>query len=141
MRKRSYKYGILIILSAMVTVVGARELVFPYEAFGPQILAEKVIGKEWWQWESEGGDIRVKYPIKVVVYWNESIDKIRSRYPIDSKMKKDYRYLEYDAAMSYLQNAIGEMKDSNLSSKTLEKTRDTLIRARSYCPPVKNSDR
>jgi len=98
--------------------------VFDYDDFGPQVLAYETIGYQWYQWNSSGdSDPNKNDDIKVVVYWNESVDMIKEKYPIDPKRKKDYRYLTYEAAVKYLDSAIAEMPDGKNLIATKNKLR------------------
>jgi len=83
-------------------------IIFNYSDFGPQSRAYKLIGMEWWSWGNHG-DSRFKvYDIRVVVYKDISLDKVKKLYPTIKKKKQDYRYLKYADAIKYLNKHIGE---------------------------------
>lgn len=61
-----------------------------------------MIGYEWYQWNSHGGDDPTKHDdVKVVIYRNIPLETVKQMYPV-IKEKQDYRYLDYSAAMDYL---------------------------------------
>ena len=101
----------------------AESAVFDYDDFGPQVLAYKTIGFQWYQWNSVGDCDPNKFDIvKVVVFWDEPLKKIKNKYLVDPKKKKDYRYLSYEKAMEYIEKTIDEIP----GSMNLIKTRDKL---------------
>src|SRR6266550_9622667 len=77
-------------------------IVLSYDDFGPQVMSYEQIGKEWYQWNSQGpDDPNARDDIKVVVYRNVSLDEVKRKYPVIEK-QQDYRYLEYQAALRLL---------------------------------------
>ena len=77
-------------------------IVLSYDDFGPQAMSYELIGKEWYQWNSQGpDDPNARDNIKVVVYRNVSVDEVRRKYPVIEK-QQDYRYLEYQPALDLL---------------------------------------
>lgn len=84
------------------------EVVLEYQDFGPQVIAYEIIGMEWWQWNEHGDSRPTQYDIRVVVYMNTSLEEIERRYPIIENEKQDFRYLEYQEAIEYLNNKIEE---------------------------------
>lgn len=77
-------------------------IVLLYEELGPQVQVYKLIGFQWYQWNSQGSDDPTKRDdVKVVVYRNIPLSTVKERYPV-IKEKQDYRYLEYSVAMDYL---------------------------------------
>src|SRR6267378_3720349 len=102
-------------------------IVLSYDDFGPQVMSYELIGKEWYQWNSQGpDDPNARDDIKVVVYRNVSVDEVRRKYPVIEK-QQDYRYLEYQPALDLLKkyeedpfwNEYNETKDR--AQKTKEK--------------------
>ena len=88
--------------------------VFNYDDFGPQAMAWKTIGMQWWQWDNHGdSDPKSKCDIKVVVYTDMSLDEIKLLFPINRTKKKDFRYLQYNDSLKYLENNIQEMEIIN----------------------------
>lgn len=83
-------------------------VVFNYKDFGPQVIASEVIGMEWWQWQPHGESRPTQYDVKVVVYRNVALGHVKKKYPVVSEKKEDYRYLEYDTAINYLDDKIDE---------------------------------
>jgi hypothetical protein len=102
-------------------IVKAGEKILPYSAFGPQVLAHELIGKAWWQWQPVGGDDDREYPIKVVVYWNQSVDDIAKRYPVVESKEQDYRYVPYLAAVKHMEDLIQDFKKANVQTTVFEK--------------------
>src|SRR3954452_5207420 len=96
---------LLVVTFALLSVVlsancGSRHqptsntIVLSYEELGPQVAVYKLIGYEWYQWNSQGSDDPAKLDdVKVVVYRNVSLEKVKEMYPV-IKEKKDYRYLD-----------------------------------------------
>ena len=80
-----------------------------YQDFGPQIIAREVIGMEWWQWQEHGdSDPAAVYPVKVAVYRDIPLTEVAQRYPVEPEQKKDFRYLEYQNALRFLDKKITE---------------------------------
>jgi hypothetical protein len=90
----------------------AESAIFDYDDFGPQVLAYETIGSQWYQWNSTGGsDPNDIDTIKVVIYWDEPLDVIKDKYPVEPRRKKDYRYLSYESAMKYIDSTIAKYPD------------------------------
>jgi len=107
--------------------------IFRYEDFGPQVAVYELIGFEWWQWESHGdADPTVKPDIKVVVYWDEALDSIKTQFPVDAARKQDYRYVEYEKVKEHLERLILDFERSGLNADSL---RATLNRLKSLKQP------
>jgi hypothetical protein len=102
------------------SLVSADEVILPYSAFGPQASAYELIGMEWWQWDPHGDSRQREYPIKVVVFWNQSREYTAKRYPVDPGKLQDFRYLEYTKAVTHMENTIKEFKDAALDSSSIE---------------------
>jgi hypothetical protein len=82
--------------------------VLSYQELGPQAAVYELIGMEWYQWNNHGGsDPREVDDVKVVVYRNVSLDKVKEMYPVVVG-KQDYRYLDYETAIKYLSKNEGE---------------------------------
>jgi len=75
-------------------------------------MSYKVLGYEWWQWDSHG-DSRPgkKYDIKVIVYRNISSGNVKEMYPVIQEIKQDYRYIEYNMAIQYLDEQIKKVEE------------------------------
>lgn len=99
---------------------------FSYSDFGPQVIAHEVIGMEWWQWQDHGDSRPRDYDVKVVVYRNATLDEVKIKFPVVAEQLKDYRYLEYDVAINFLNEKIDE---NILEAVTvdLKKTRQKLV--------------
>ena len=80
----------------------ANTVVLSYHELGPQVAVHDLIGYEWYQWHSHGdSDPNKDYDVKVVIYRNIPIEKVKEIYPVIVG-KQDYRYLDYEAAINYL---------------------------------------
>lgn len=123
---KMWRYVILFAL--LPTAIRAADIIFPYGAFGPQSAAYELIGMEWWQWESHGDSRPRDYPIKVVVYWDQSLEQTKKKYPVDKTKEQDYRYVEYTVATAHLEKTIKALKEAKLDTSNLEKVL-TQIRA------------
>jgi hypothetical protein len=111
--KTSLTFGLLLVLSSFATEScyhkaqtflpqRSQTVVLQYDDFGPQIMSYEVLGKDWYQWDPEGGDDPKKtFDIKVVVYRNISLDEVKKMYPVITQ-KQDYRYVEYKPALDLL---------------------------------------
>jgi hypothetical protein len=74
------------------------------------------LGSEWWQWQPQGdGDPATRYPIKVVVYWEIPLDLVKQAYPVLQEKQQDYRYLERTKALTFLEGAMRDAKDFQLT--------------------------
>lgn len=101
----------------------ADSAIFDYEDFGPQVAVHELIGYQWYQWNSHGhSNPDTIDKIMVVVYWDESLENIKKRYPIIPAKKQDYRYMEYSLAVSHLIRLIPELKKAGAKTNFLEST-------------------
>lgn len=99
----------------------AGEAILPYSAFGPQVTAYELIGMEWWQWDLHGDGRDREYPIKVVVYWNQTRDETSKRHPVDQAKLQDFRYVEYSKAVAHMGKVIKDFKESALDAVPIER--------------------
>ena len=99
---------------------GTGEVVLTYDSFGPQAAAHELIGMRWWQWQSHG-DSRgsEEYSIKVVVYWGQDLEAVERQYPVNEAKEIDYRYVEYDKAVSHMEAVIEEFEDLELPTESI----------------------
>jgi hypothetical protein len=87
-------------------------LIMDYSDFGPQSMAYEFIGYKWYQWNSHGDpDPKTKYHIKVVVYRGINPKYVRELYAVQPKFNKDYRYVEYNKALGYIDTKISEIEE------------------------------
>ena len=100
--------------------------IFNYNDFGPQVIANEVIGQEWWQWQPHGDSRPRNYDIKVIVYRNATLAEVKKLYSVKPQDFLDYRYLEYDKALSYLEEKIEENIIDQVTNK-LKKTKKQII--------------
>lgn len=90
-------------------------LVFDYEAFGPSALSYELLGSPWWQWLPAGGSSpKQRYLIKVVVYKDMPLAEVKALYPISEQQQQDFRYVSYDAALQYLNEAVAMSQEDDL---------------------------
>jgi hypothetical protein len=86
----------------------AETVVLSYYELGPQVAVHELIGYEWYQWNSHGDSDPNKFDdVKVVIYRNIPLEKVKEMYPVIVG-KQDYRYLDYEAAINYLNKMSGE---------------------------------
>ena len=117
---------ILTLLVACTDPPNKSILVLKYSEFGSQVIAHEIIGYEWWQWQAHGKSRPSDYDVEVVVYQGETLDTVKKLYPISQRENKDYRYLEYEKAMYYLDLKINENTLDEVTQK-LKKTRLKLM--------------
>lgn len=112
-----------LLTSSAVAVHSRQEVVLlDYNDFGPQIIAQEVIGMEWWQWQDHGdSDPAAVYPVKVVVYRDIPLPEVQQKYPVDPEQRKDFRYLEYRNALRFLDEKITE----NMLDSVMEQLKST----------------
>lgn len=99
----------------------AGEVILPYSAFGPQAAAYKVIGMEWWQWNSHSDSRPRDCPIKIVVFWDQTREDTAKRHPVDREKLQDFRYVEYSKAITHMERTIKELKESELDASAIER--------------------
>ncbi len=119
--------AILSLLAAFVSLSQAGDAILPYNAFGPQVIAHKLIGMEWWQWDPHGdSNPSSKYPIKIVVYWDQTLEATKKFYPVDRKRKKDYRYVTYKDAVKHMEKAVKDLEKNQLDAGKVRRGLKTL---------------
>ncbi|MEW6302556.1 MAG: hypothetical protein AB1705_03740 [Verrucomicrobiota bacterium] len=97
-------------------------LVLNYSEMGPQIMAHEIIGYEWFQWHTHGDpDPRKTDPIMVVIYDKLPFSEIRKRYPVSQKDLLDYRYLNLQKALLYLDRYAQQFPADQLPTETSRK--------------------
>jgi len=109
-------------LTLGASAVHAGETILPYSAFGPQAAAYELIGMEWWQWDTHGDGTDPDYPIKVVVFWDQTREETTKRHPVDEAKLQDFRYVEYTKAVEYMENTIHDFKEAGMDASSLERT-------------------
>ncbi|WP_104400874.1 hypothetical protein [Vibrio penaeicida] len=129
----------LIIMFAFSFSINANSsiTVMDYNDFGPPSLSGKLLGVEWFQWQSHGDSKPRNYPVKVVVYEGYELEKVESLYPVNSAKEQDFRYVTFDSAVDFIDSSLIDLKAlqdegapvANIVSK-LEKTKDTLSQRR-----------
>jgi len=127
---RSLKlFALSCLINACTNTTTQNTIALDYKAFGPQVIAHKVIGNEWWQWDAHGApDPTMTYDVKVVVYRNIDLASVKKKYPVNKVQLKDYRYLEYSQSISYLDKHIKHTMETPLTgmTKTLIETRQKI---------------
>src|SRR5690349_5586495 len=93
---------LLCLATACAAGAGVASTVLPYGSFGPQAMSYEVLGFEWWQWQPHCDPQPRDYDVRVVVYCNASTDEIARLYPVDHNAERDYRYITYHRALSFL---------------------------------------
>ncbi len=126
--KRLVQVCLLLFLSAC-NDQSKNSIVLNYQDFGPQAMAWRNIGMEWWQWQAHGdSDPKTKYNIKVVIYRNITLQKVKSLYPINQDKKQDYRFIEYTETLNYLNRNIQENVISDVTER-LKLTKRTILKS------------
>jgi hypothetical protein len=95
-------------------------IVLNYQDFGPQAMAEELLGPEYWQWDSGQYSQPQKFDIKVVVYRNMNLDVVKLTFPVNKNQKKDFRYVEYKVAMQWYDRQIDSF-NADLTSNSGDK--------------------
>ncbi len=98
------------LLSACSSVEEKRYVALSYSDFGPPSLASELLGASWWQWQNHGDSRPRDYDIQVVVYRDMNTDEISRLFPVDELKEQDYRYVEYLAAIDFLESNISELE-------------------------------
>jgi hypothetical protein len=101
----------------------AGEVILPYSAFGPQAMACKLIGREWWQWQSHGGSRARDYPIKVVVFSEQTRDFTAGNHPVGRERVRDFRYVKCSKAVRHKESTIKELAVSDLDASGVRRGR------------------
>ncbi len=108
-------------LTLGVSTSRAGEIVLPYSAFGPQVAAWELIGMQCWQWEPHGDGTGIVPPIKVVVFWDQSLEETAKRHPVNQEKLRDFRYVEYSKAIEHMANLIKDFKEAELATIDIER--------------------
>jgi hypothetical protein len=124
--KRWFVISLIIFLGACSSANSDNMIVLDYNDFGPQVIASEVIGTEWWQWQAHGDSSPTVYPVKVVVYRGVSLDNVEKRYPVNPTKEHDFRYVEYQNALSFLEQKIEDDVIEDVTS-TLKNTRNKIL--------------
>ncbi len=104
-------------------------VVLPYKAFGPGEDTLPLLGVYHWQWPDPDNRPRrpMQYDIKVVVYRGVSLQNIQLQFPVLPEKKQDYRYLEYETAISFLDQRIKDLNaEISIPSRFEETEEDRL---------------
>lgn len=99
--------------------IRAGEVILPYSAFGPQAAAYELVGMEWWQWDPHGDSRPRDYPIKIVVFWDQTRDDTAKKHPVDRDNLQDFRYVEYSKAVTHMARIIQEFNAAKLDASLI----------------------
>ena len=112
-RKKNLSLIILTIVLVLSCSDGDKQiLILSYDDFGPQAIAWKTFGMQWWQWDNHGdSDPNTTYDIKIAIYRDIPLHEVKERFPVVLETKNDYRYIEYSAALNYLDKNILDHQD------------------------------
>jgi hypothetical protein len=100
-------------------------MVLLYDDFGPHATARRVVGQPWYQWESHGDEIR-QDDVRIVVYKDIDLGTVSQLYPVSKEKGRDFRYLEYGLALSYLDQTIAEFARMNANRATVGRFSGTI---------------
>lgn len=120
---------LLFSLGACSAQTTSKTLVLQYNDFGPPSAANELIGMDWWQWQDHGDSRPRRYNIKVVVYRDVDLQKVRQLFPTEPASEIDYRYASFTDAIHYLDRMIEENAIESLTlrlKETHQRITDTL---------------
>ena len=101
--------------------------VMKYSDFGPPSSSYKLLGSEWYQWNSQGpDDPNGRDDVRVVIYRNVDLATVKKTYPVRGG-KSDYRYIEYSEAMAFLKERIEELRADNDRDPESSQLKEKLI--------------
>lgn len=101
---------ILILGCAHPAVAPNRYIELTYKDFGPPSLAEALLGSDYWQWDNHGDSRPREYPIGVIVYRHIDLNAIEQKFPVVEEKSRDYRYVEYEQAITFLNDALKDLE-------------------------------
>lgn len=93
----------------VLTTDSPEVFVADYENFGVSHYSSKLIGEKEWQWGGSDNHKPGGFNIKVVVYRGVSLEQVKRSFPVIPEQKQDYRYVEYDKAVSYFTDTLNEL--------------------------------
>ncbi len=101
---------IFLAIAACSHQANQQHIIMHYKDFGPPSLAGDLLGSDYWQWDSHGDSRPRVYNILVVVYRNADIGSIKDQFPVVKEKEQDYRYVEYNKAMAFLNSSIEDLQ-------------------------------
>ena len=105
-----------------------KPLVVDYYFFGPQAASFEIIGFGWYQWNTQGPDKgEPEDIIKVVIYKETSLEKIKKNYPVNTTIEQDYRYIKYQTAISHFNKLIPEFNEAKINNEQLIKNLSLIV--------------
>lgn len=102
--------GLLLSGCAHTNTNTAQFVKLTYNDFGPPALAEPLLGNDYQQWQNHGNSRPRVYPIGVIVYRNLELEDVQSQFPASKDKQQDYRYIAYDKAVAFLNDAIESLE-------------------------------
>jgi hypothetical protein len=114
-----------LLLASCASRLSRSTIVFQYADFGPQPMAYKVLGSKNYQWDPLTPIPFGDEPVRVVVYRNIDLAKVKEHYPVDPDRHINHRYISYADAMDYLEEKIRQNLLGRVT-KRLEATRDQI---------------
>jgi hypothetical protein len=122
---------VLAALLAATPAAGRTVLILDYDAFGPQALADPILGRRWPPWEAGCHCERPDAPPPtVVVYADLPLERVRRMIAADPARGHDVRYVERGAAFAFLENALRDLAgypDLSAVASTLAATRAAVV--------------
>lgn len=135
MRGVSSVFGTIACVMGAFSLLSCASNLFPttvvlsYADFGPQAASWELIGKEWPQCQNIGDcDGAETCEIRVVVYRGIKRVDVQKKFPSDRALNRDYRYVEYNQAIAYLDDLVASSGIPDVS-EAAAKTRSRIIRA------------
>lgn len=93
---------------ACAPLLEPQTLIFNYDDFGPQALAQEFLKGSWWRWSESGASTADAEDVQIIVYAGQPLASVKEQYPIDEAKGRDYRYVRYRDAIEYLDSKIEE---------------------------------
>jgi hypothetical protein len=115
-------------ISACSHQINQQHIILNYKDFGPSALASELIGNDYWQWNTHGDSRPRDYHVLVVVYRNIDLKTVKELFPVIEEKEQDYRYVEYQSAMMFLNASIEELR--SYKDEVSQQLVDTLIETR-----------
>jgi hypothetical protein len=101
---------IFLSMAACGNQTNQQHIILNYKDFGPPSLAGELLCSYYWQWDKHGDSRPRDYNILVVVYRNVDIKSIKLQFPVVEEKEQDYRYVEYDNAIAFLNSSIEDLQ-------------------------------
>lgn len=119
-------FALIVSLTGCASHLEKTTLVLDYSDFGPQAMAYPALGPKKLSWQPQIPLIAGQGEIRVVVYRDIGLEELKTVYKVDQDNFVDYRFIEYEDAIKYLDKRIAQNLLARIT-KQLENTRHTII--------------